>query len=90
MWEYDYGLRRCGSCREWTWPKSNGTEAAMVHKLKAGKLAPCRFNGLVPIASELDEIEERWRSMIRNPQSGEPGEVPAWFHRRHAPRILAE
>jgi hypothetical protein len=102
MWEYDYQLRRCGSCREWTWPRPIQTEAEMVYRLlKAGELAPCRFNGLVRIESELEWIEATWLKEIGQnvgysdtlPKISLPlttWGTPGWFWRKHARRILAE
>ena len=91
LWAYDFGLKPAPYPKLWSWPRPIRTEAEAVYRLiERGELAQCRFNGTVPIASEMQEIASRWELLIRCPHLGYSGEVPAWFRRRHGKRILAE
>ena len=91
LWAYDFGLKPAPYPKLWSWPRPIRTEAEAVYRLiERGELAPCRFNGTVSIASEMQEIASRWELLIRCPHLGYSGEVPAWFRRRHGKRILAE
>jgi hypothetical protein len=101
LWEYDFGLK-CLGWREWSWPRRIESEAEMVFRLlEAGELEPCRSNGLVPIASELEDIEAAWLKetwleigwcdTLAKPRFPLPTwGTPSWFWRKHARRIHAE
>ena len=57
LWAYDLGLKPAPYPKLWSWPRPIRTEAEAVYRLiERGELAPCRFNGTVPIASEMQEI----------------------------------
>ena len=80
LWAYDLGLKPAPYPKLWSWPRPIGTEAEAVYRLiERGELAPCRFNGTVPIASEMQEIASRWELLIRCPHLGYSGQVPASF-----------
>jgi hypothetical protein len=100
LWEYDAGLKWRDD--GWAWPRPISTEAEMVYRLlQAGEIAGCRLNGIVRIASEIDEIERSWRHEINFtlvahkavPVIDEPLSTfgcPVWFFRKHAAAALAE
>lgn len=99
MWEYDLNLRPQPWPKGWGWPRPIQTESEMVHALlQRGEIAPCRFNGCVPIKSELAQIEHDWLREIgwtvgcrdELPVITRPLTTygtPVWFARRHARRI---
>jgi hypothetical protein len=82
LWSYDFGLKPAPYPREWAWPRRVQREDEMVHRLLvAGQLESCRSNGLVPITSEIEEIEASWRKALEL-GSGYWTVAPAWFARR--------
>jgi hypothetical protein len=84
------------------WQAIAKSEEAAVHRLlQLGELEPCRLNGLLVIASEIETIEKAWRDAIRvalicretvpsYPGAARLRSCPAAFYEEHAPRIGAE
>jgi hypothetical protein len=93
LWDYD---------TEAGWEAIAETEEAAVRRLlHLGELEPCRLNGLLVIASEIEAIEHAWRAAIKvalacrervPPYPGGTGlrGCPIEFYEEHAPRIRAE
>jgi hypothetical protein len=101
VWEYDFGLEPDGN--EWVWPAPAVSERDLVYRLLAeGMIEPCRLNGCLRIASELETIEKDWLHEIRYTVGSktrrerrirEPLETygtPPWFYAKHAARLIAE
>jgi hypothetical protein len=84
------------------WPAIAESEEAAVHRLlQLGELEPCRLNGLMVIANEIEAIEAAWLAAIRvalicretvpsYPGAASLRGCPTAFYEEHAQRIAAE